>query len=168
MVGGCYMSKYSFIASDYELPEVENSKIKIITVKEAISLGLKPPNFISWEEMEPDHKVLIAESEDDLGELEIREYASYDEDVKWYTTKPFIYSVEFNYSEARVKQLLEYIKQNKKKGYELELWSIWLGETQEFKPSYCKHDEISLDHIKKVYKYNFPININYICIIIEE
>lgn len=66
-----FMSAYSFIASDYELPLLDNSKEKVITVKEAIELGLKPHELIPWEKMNPNSEVMLIDDESDLGELVI-------------------------------------------------------------------------------------------------
>lgn len=45
------MSRYSFIATDYEIPEVKNSKERIITVQEAIELGVEAHKFMPWEKI---------------------------------------------------------------------------------------------------------------------
>ncbi|MFJ8511248.1 hypothetical protein [Lysinibacillus xylanilyticus] len=46
------MSFCSFIATNYEMPEVK-TKAKYITVKEAIELDIKPHEVIPWEKMDP-------------------------------------------------------------------------------------------------------------------
>ena len=55
------MSSYSFIATDYEIPEVKNSKERIITVQEAIELGIKAHKFMPWEKMNLDDKIVFFE-----------------------------------------------------------------------------------------------------------
>lgn len=75
------MSKYSFIASDYKLPEVYNSKEKIVTVKEAKKLGMKLPKNMSWVKMNQNEKIILYENEDDLGELVITEGTNYQKNV---------------------------------------------------------------------------------------
>ncbi len=152
------MSSYSFIAADYELPEVENSKERVITVKEAIELGIKPHEFMPWEKMNPNDKILFFEKESDLGELVIRKSNGYEENIRLYTDKPFIYSVGFRYTESRAKQLLKYLKENIIEGYQLELWCIWLGDKQNIKPNFKNYKEISLNDINQIYNFN---NINY-------
>ena len=163
------MSQYSFIATDYELPEVDNSKEKIITVSEAIELGIKPHVLMPWEKMNPDGKVMIFEKEEDLGELVIRKVdVVYDENISWYTTKPFIYSVDFGYTEGRAKELLDYLKKNMIEGYSLELWNIWLDDKKNIKPKYKNYNGISLSDISEVYDSNNENYANHSCIIIEK
>ena len=63
------MSKYIFIASDFEIPEVDLTNEQIITPIEAKLKGIKPPNFCSWDELDPNSEISYFESEDDMGNL---------------------------------------------------------------------------------------------------
>jgi hypothetical protein len=161
------MSAYSFIATNYEIPEVENSKKKIITVQEAIELGIKAHEFMPWEEMNPNDKILFFEKESDFDELVITKDTVYEKNVRWYTDKPFIYSVNFGYSELRVKQLLEYLKENISEGQQLELWSIWLGDKQSIEPIICNYEENSTHNLKQMYDWKDKKHVCHCCIIIE-
>jgi hypothetical protein len=145
------MSKYSFIATDYELPEVANSKKRYITVREAMELGIQPHSLIPWEKMNPDAEIMIIDNEDDLGELVIKKRLDYEKNVRWYTDKPFIYLLYFGYAEARAEQLLKYLKDNINEGQQLELWSIWLDDKQNIKPFVCDYNKLSLQHIDQAY-----------------
>ena len=127
-------------------------------MSEAIKLGIKAHELVPWEKMNPNSKIIIIDNESDLGELVIRKSDVYEENVRWYTDKPFIYSVEFRYTEPRAKQLLEYLKENINEGQYLELWSIWLDDKQEVKPIICNYEEISLSNIKQMYDWQ---NENY-------
>lgn len=166
-IGSDYMSAYSFIASDYKLPELDNSKEKVITVREAIKLGIKPHEMVPWERMNPNTKVMIIDNESDLGELVITKDTGYEKNVRWYTNKLFIYSVDFRYTESRANQLVEYLKENIKEGQKLELWSIWLDDKQKIKPIVCNYNEITLYDIKQMYDWNSDSYINHSCIIIK-
>ena len=107
--------------------------------------------------------------EEDLGELVIRKVdAVYDENISWYTTKPFIYSVEFRYTEGRAKEFLDYLKKNMIEGYSLELWNIWLDGKKNIKPKYKNYNDISLSDISEVYDFNNENYANHSCIIIEK
>jgi hypothetical protein len=161
------MSAYSFIASDYEIPEVENSKKRVITVKEAIELGIKANEFMPWQDMNPEDKVLFFENESDLGELVIQKDNSFEENVSWYTDKPFIYSVYFGYSELRIKALLEYLKENIKEGQQLELWGIWLDDKQSVKPNIINYEELSIDNLKQMYDYKHKKHSHHSCLVVE-
>ena len=161
------MSHYTFIASDYELPEVSNPNVETITVREAINRGIEPHELIPWEEMNPDDQVLVFENEEDLYELEIRKEDELYDDVGWYTEKPYIYAVEFNYTEKRANELLEYLKTNIKKGYTLELWTILLDYNKDIQPTIRNHSTISLHDIVEIFNSD---NENWEpnnCIVIE-
>ncbi|MDF2548895.1 MAG: putative Mg2+ and Co2+ transporter CorC [Anaerosolibacter sp.] len=161
------MSAYSFIATDYEIPEIDNSKEKIITVQEAIELEIKAHELMPWEKMNPNDKILFFEKESDLGELVIRKDNVYDKNVRWYTDKPFIYSVDFKYTELRAKQLLEYLKENIGKGQQLELWSIWLDDRKNIQPTICNYEEVSIHNLKQMYDWKGKKHVSHSCIIIE-
>lgn len=161
------MSAYSFIASDYELPEIENTKARTITVQEAIKLGIKPHELVPWEEMNPDEKILYFEQECDLYELVIRKDSTYDKNVSWYTQKPFIYTIEFRYTDSRGSKLLEYLKKNLKIGHSIELWSIWLDDKQSVEPVTYDISEISLEHLKQLYDWRIRDYMKHICMVIS-
>jgi len=147
------MSIFSFIASDYELPEVENKKVKTITVKEAIRLRMPANKLMPWEKMNPEDKLLIVNDEEDLDELEIKHIpmSHHDENITWYSNKPFVYSVEFRYTEKRGQQLLDYIKANTKEDHELELWHVWLDQKEDVEPQQCTSHDLSLEVIQTMF-----------------
>lgn len=161
------MSSYSFIATDYEIPEVKNSKERIITVQEAMELGIKAHKFMPWEKMNPDEKILLFEKESDVGELVIKKGTNFEKNVRWYTNKPLIYSIYFHYSELRVKQLLEYLKENISEGHQLELWLIWLDDKQSIKPNIFNYEEFSIGNLKQMYDYKDKKYVHHNSIIIE-
>lgn len=117
--------------------------------------------------MKPDGKVIIYDNESDLDELVIRKDTSFEGNVRCYTDKPFIYSVEFHYSETRAIQLLEYLKENIKEGQKLELWTIWLDDIQCIQPIYSYYEEFNLYHIKQMYDWQNESYVTHSCIIIK-
>lgn len=157
------MSYFRFIATDYELPMLENPKIREITVKQAIELGVKAPDYYSLEEADPSEKILYFEKESDLGELTITKNNSYEESVRWYTDKPFIYAVNFKYSIKRAEQLLQYLKNNIKKEHQLQFWSIELYnycngnniKLKSIEPIVCKYEDFDLEKINQIYCDNY-------------
>ncbi|MED4462551.1 magnesium transporter [Metabacillus fastidiosus] len=162
------MSFCSFIATNYEMPEVDKTKAKYITVKEAIELEIKPHELVPWEKMDLNAQILFFENEDDLNELVIKKDAYYD--VSGYTSYPFIYELNFIYSELRAKQLLEYLKENIRKGQILELWRVWIGhDDNEINIPYirCNHEELSLNHLVQMYNWNHEKYKEQYCIVLE-
>lgn len=127
------MSLYQFIASEYELPELLSPKIHRIGVE----------------------KIEVA-CEEDLGDLEIypepleENYA----DIPYYTKLPYIYGINFEYTEERTQRFYQYLHSHGRKGKKLEIWTIWLanGKTKKtFRESLTqelvnlKKQSISLD-----------------------
>jgi hypothetical protein len=82
------LSSCTFIATNYEMPEVDNTKVKYITVKEDIHLGLKPHELVPWANMDPSTQILFVEKEDDLYELVVKKDTYYD--VSGYSSYPFV------------------------------------------------------------------------------
>lgn len=162
------MSFCSFIATNYEMPEVDKTKAKYITVKEAIELEIKPHESVSWEKMDPNAQILFFENEDDLNELVIKKDAYYD--VSGYTSYSYIYEVNFIYSELRTKQLLEYLKENIREGQILELWRVWIGHDEnKINTPYirCNYEELSLNHLVQMYNGNLEKYKEQYCIVLE-
>ena len=104
------MSKYIFIASDFEIPEVDLTNEQIITPIEAKLKGIKPPNFCSWDELDPNSEISYFESEDDMGNLCIRKENYIFDDVYFYTDKEFIYEVSCSIDNKRAKQNIRLYK----------------------------------------------------------
>ncbi|MFY0743959.1 magnesium transporter [Solibacillus silvestris] len=162
------MSSCSFIATNFEMPEIE-SKAKYMTVKEAIELKIKPHELVPWEKMDPNSQILFVENEEDLNELVINEGSYYD--VSEYTGYPFIYEVNFGYSELRVKQLLDYLKDNIREGQVIELWRVWIGhEDNALNIPYSRFNfnELSLDHLFQLYNWNHANYKEQYCIVLEK
>lgn len=163
------MSSFSFIATDYDIPEVYNSKEKVITIREAMELGIKADTFTPLEEMDPNAKITYYENRSDLGELIINQSTLFEENVRWYTDKPLIYSVIFEYSEQRANQLLKYLKDNIRPGQNLELWLIWLDEKQVVQPKKFNCEEISINEIRQMYlEWWTKREMIHSCIVIEK
>ena len=102
------MSYYSFIACEYKLPALYSPKLH-----------------------NPDgtHKYRI-DSEDDFNELEIFQTETYYLDIEYYTKLPYIYHLNFVYSDARCKQLYDYLMSNCEKWKKCEVWSIYLANAR--------------------------------------
>lgn len=121
------MSKYIFIASDFELPEANLTNEQIITPVEAKLRGIKPPGFLSWDEVDPNSEILYFESEEDMNNLCVRKEKEPLDDALFYSDKKYIYEVTLGLDNKRAKQLLDYIKGiNLEKP--IEIYSIWLDD----------------------------------------
>jgi len=161
------MSSYSFIATNFEIPEVDNTNVKYITVLEAIELGLKSSN-LPFDEMDPNAKVLLCENEDDLDELVITESTSFGD--CGFTNHPFIYQIDFFYSIKRVNQFLEYLKENIKDGQLLEIWRVWISNNMDelnIPFSRCSFEDLSLNHLIQMYDHQHKQYKEQYCLVID-
>lgn len=161
------MSVCSFIATNYEMPEI-HSKAKYITVKEAIELGIEPHELVPWEKMDLNAQVLFVENEEDLNELVIKKDSYYD--VSKYSSHPFLYEVSFIYTELRAKQLLEYLKENIREGQLLELWRVWIDDDDNEKNIpfiRCSYKNLSLNHLVQMYNWHHEKYKDQSCIVLE-
>ncbi|RLQ94561.1 magnesium transporter [Falsibacillus albus] len=162
------MSSFVFLATNYEMPEVDNTNAKYITVKEAIDLGIKPHELVPWEKMDPNARILYVENEDDLNELVISKDYSYN--VREYTSYAFIYKVDFIFTELRTMQFLEYLKANIKEGQKLEIWRVWIGQgDDELHIPYTRYsyEELSLNHLIPLFNWEHEKFKLQNCLVIE-
>ncbi len=76
------------------------------------------------------------------------------EDIQSYSDKKFGVCLEWNYTDARAKNLIEYIKDTLKNTDSVELWNVWLGYYYEYDESPVIHKEtvsvsdLSVEEIK--------------------
>lgn len=159
------MSSYSFIATTIEMPEIE-TKAKYITVKEAIALNIKPHELVPWEAMDPQAEVLMIENEEDLHDLTIRNDTYYD--VSGYTSAPFIYEVEFKFSEARAKKLLAYLIEHMREGQRVELWKVWIDDEIDIPTIYYELEQLAVQHLVEMYDWHASNYREQCCYVIEK
>lgn len=150
------MSVYEFLASDSELESVKNDKVHFFSVKEARKKGISFPfdeKIIAGMDENKEGTVLYFEKKEDLGEIniyleEIEDLTIYSTD---YTKKKYRYTLSWTYTEKRAEQLIDYIKRNLQKTYEIELWTIWLGEKEKPDIKYCKLCDLDNKKIKEIF-----------------
>ena len=162
------MSSFIFLATNDEMPELDYTRTRYITVKEAMDLGIKPHALVPWEKLDPNARVLLVENEEDLHELVITKNDCCD--VSNYTSYSFIYEVTFVYTEVRTQQLLAYIKENMKEGQIVEMWKVWLDhEDDELTIPYtrCNYDELSLNDLMPLYNRAHEKYKLQDCVVIE-
>lgn len=153
------MSKYIFIALDFEIPEVDLTNEQIITPIEAKLKGMKPLVFCSWDDLDPNSEILYFESEDDMSNLCIRKEDDILDNVRFYTDKEFIYQVFCSFDNKRAKQLLDYIK-DIKLIKPIELYSIWLDDKVD-----VEYTTVSIENLNEEIILNIIENYNFSLII---
>ena len=138
------MSKYIFITADVEIPEIDLTNEQIITPKEANLKGIKPPNWCTWDDLDPSSDILYIENEDDLGNLCIRKNFDFIEEINFYTNKKFTYIISCTCDKKRAKQLLKYL-QDINITSQIEIYSILIDSNIEINTSKVNLDELNED-----------------------
>lgn len=114
------MSLFRFIASDFELPEVEYNNFELLTYEEA-----KKRNLISQDYISSNDKPILYCKDNHLEEFVIKKCIySYSN----YTQKKFVYELILNSgSDKEVSYLFDYINKNVV-NREIGLYTIWLDD----------------------------------------
>ena len=125
------MSLFQFLASDKLLKEVKNPYIEFISIKEASKRNIELNDFTmnDTEIDKEDKTIMVCDSEKYLGEIEINHDMYYSSEyAEEYSNKQYFSELYWRYTEARAKQLVDYLKEQLKNSDEVEIWSIWLDE----------------------------------------
>ena len=87
------------------------------------------PDLLSPKKHRPDGSALnVFSFEEDLHELEIIKESSYGyRDIPFYTKLPYIYTIDWQCTAERCRQLFEHIKANAKSKSRYEIHRIWLA-----------------------------------------
>lgn len=143
------MSVYTFLASDFPLKNVENTKIKKYSID----------NFKNMPAL------IYVENENDFGELEIfssekmgtasgaHGYLS----VENYTKKPYIATFTLAPTDERIEKFISYISNHLDSAEEVELWQIWADDEDDIpaETTKCKLVEFSKIHFEKFFNSGF-------------
>jgi len=77
-------------------------------------------------------------------------------DVQGYTDKRFGVYLEWNYTDGRAEQIIDYIKNALENTNSVEFWHVWLMDYYEYEDSPVIHkktisiNELSTEHIKEI------------------
>lgn len=128
------MSAFQFLGSDKPLHEMANSKVEFLSINEAIERNIELDDFIlNTTKLNRDEKsIMFCASEEDLDELEIKQDMYYSHEyAKEYSGKQHFSQLHWRYTEARAKQLVDYIIDQLRNVDEIEIWSIWLDDREQ-------------------------------------
>lgn len=126
------MSKFYFIASDFELPAVDYTGVKKASLKEIkkINPRLQFPNWTSQDEidkLDENMEVLYVDNKSDLGSLCVSFCNDLPYEVEPHIKKEYVYYLSGDMDARCFIQLVEYLKENMYEK-EIELWSVWVGD----------------------------------------
>ena len=158
------MSVFTYFAADYPLEDRKYPHYKLLSVNEALELGIAvseelltsnidkdEPGTMLWCDREiiidtKSHSVDDGNYDDDFAIFQI--------DKSWddiYTEKEYLACLEWgNFAPGRAKQLIDYIYIQLQHTDEVELWNIWMG--CEYRPRIRRTkipvNELTVDDIK--------------------
>ena len=131
------MSEYLFLSSDTPLVNIEYTDgSELLSIEEAEERNMPMPD---WYEQDMG---LISRTDKVL--LYVQDDTFFDEIQVWdkgdsafskkYSNKKYHAGLQWNYSDERAVQLIEYIKEHLKTAAEIELWKVWLDPDCEAQP----------------------------------
>lgn len=115
------MSEIFFLASNQPIKEQSNQ------AQEILEKG--NPIISAWKNRKMD---TIALGQPKVYKVDRKEYENLT------IRKKYVYGLDFRWSEENVALLLAYIKEQMKNSEELELWSVWLDDTEDYSDVYRK------------------------------
>ncbi|AFM39424.1 hypothetical protein Desaci_0356 [Desulfosporosinus acidiphilus SJ4] len=153
------MSRFTFIASDCELPEIDLSGIIRRTVKDLKEMNPKPKSFWDLDKLPDDCKTLFIPDGADTTGLQISICTKPPNGIEEYIKKKYIYWLGGKFNLRCKRQFQEYLQDNFLKGVYIELWSLWLGinKMDEILKKNCDFSEIQ--------SFDFEILWNTACCI---
>ena len=135
------MSQILYLASNCPLAEIKNPHYKMLSVNEALAIGMENiPEFMLEPEFDRNQPSVLLWSDteitidtetntiDDGGlddDFAILELDDTTEDI--YTSKQHLVYIEWNYSRGRAEKVISYIRSHLEQSNEIELWQAWLG-----------------------------------------
>jgi hypothetical protein len=149
------MSRLYYFASDSVLEEQPNPYVRLLSVNQALEMGVEVNLDMFGDDFDKDEPNVILFCEDETK----FEYPNiYDIDKNDFyddigTTKQYCTALEWDYSDTTVDVILKYIQNHMKMASELELWSVWLGygDIPSRKKIQCKAYNLTVDKLKEIY-----------------
>ena len=132
------MSSILYIASDKPLPKQENPHEKLLSVREALALGITNlPAFLLAEEFDQDKPGVVLFPDREIfpqadGAIDDGDFPDdlaidpMEKDSSMQTAKPYCAQVQWRFTEKRAERLIAYLKERLEETESLELWHGWL------------------------------------------
>lgn len=139
------MSDLIYIASDCPLEEIENAHYQpqLLSMQEAAAAGIHLPDWLDSSAIDRDKPgTILWQEKDPFAEWQREENGAdgFDDDYSilklpddiWEVQTEKKYRAEISwgrYSEGRARNIIAYIRKHLERAEELEIWSLWLGES---------------------------------------
>ncbi len=161
------MSRLNYFASDTVLVEQSNPYVRLLSVNQALELGIEVQLDLfddDFDKDEPDVIMFCAdETKFEYPNIYSINKEEYYDDIG--TSKQFCTELQWNYSDYTVDVVLKYIQNHMKIASELELWSVWLGGEElptNMKKTQCKLSDLTVERLKKFY----ISELDYHCLVV--
>ncbi|MDR1703140.1 MAG: hypothetical protein LBS19_00430 [Clostridiales bacterium] len=165
------MSWFEFLASDIPMDDLENARALRLSVGEAVKRGLNAPDTVlRAADIESPEAFLWFEKREDLYEIEIKEMLPFmrtnGKDVFPVVDLLHFSSLNWEYTDERARQLIEYVRTHLEKAGVVELWGYWAGMDTDRSKS--RRREIRVDALTPEYLASVCIEspYDYDCIVI--
>ena len=158
------MSSLLFFASDKPFRELPNPHRKVISINEAIALGVKIPDYALEMDLDRDKPILLYMDRELHFNTETKELedGDFDDDFaihpfspaevfEIYTQKPYCARLEWHrYTDGRAENILAYIREHLQTAEDMEIWHGWLddAETPVFKKKTFLLSELTAELLK--------------------
>ena len=175
------MSMMTCLASHTPLEALPNPHMKLLSINEALELGIKVPDSLLYSDVDYDEPETYLWSDIEIsidmdpltGEVTVTGDVDDNFDI-WpvdmvdtlRTQRPFLAAVEWgNPTPGRAAMLLDYIRRHLETAEDVELWQLWMGCEGEEQP-YVKRRSVKLaeltaeivfNHVQSdVFAHSFP------------
>lgn len=149
------MSRLYYFASDSVLEEQHNPYMRLLSVNQALEMGIEVDLDMFGNDLDKDepNTILFCEDETKFEYPNIYYINKNDFYDDIGTTKKYCTALEWNYSDTTVDVILKYVQNHMKTSSELELWSVWLGygDLPSRKKIQCKACNLTIDKLKDIY-----------------
>jgi hypothetical protein len=157
------MSVCTFIAADIALDEIKNPHYKLLSINEALAMGLKVDKIILHSDTDRDEPGVILWSDTKVV-FDVKKGALFDGNAEDnfalytmnapqdYCDKPYAVYLEWNYyTEERANRIIAYIKDILKKTDCVEIWNVWLDyDTPVVKTATISIEDLQPQDIKEI------------------
>lgn len=156
-----YLSYLYYFASDTKLDEQPNPYVKLLSINEALKLGIKVDLDMFEEDVdrnEPD-LILYCPDEEKMNYPNIYAFDkdSYYEEIG--THKRFCTALELdNFSDKNLRIVLNYIQTQIKNSKKIEIWRVWLGEyniNETVKKALYSVNDLKIDLLRRFYENSY-------------
>lgn len=157
------MSSLLFFASDSPLEEIRNPHYKLLSVNEALAIGMEVHDFLLAPDFDRDKPGVILWTDTNSNvitiDLETNEASITDDgfdddfallplhvrDANLCTDKPYRVYLEWQYSEGRAQRVIDYLRSHLQTAEQVELWHVWLTGSD---PSpRVRYSTVSIDNL---------------------